>query len=185
MSLELLNSTLFDFIFGFANRSLLLDDTIVFFAEYLPYLMLGGVGFMILYRKKPRMRLLLVIEATLALILSYGIVTASLRFFYHHPRPFMERGFEPLIAGTLTNSFPSGHAAVLFALLPLVFSLDRRFGFAYLVPALLSGFARIVVGVHWPFDIVGGAVLGVLGGLLVRQLLSPLVRGVKHEEPLP
>jgi undecaprenyl-diphosphatase len=61
-------------------------------------------------------------------------------------------------------SFPSGHAAGTFAFAVFVLTLNRRAG-AVLVPlATLIGLSRVALGVHYPSDVLAGAVLGSLMG---------------------
>jgi membrane-associated phospholipid phosphatase len=52
--------------------------------------------------------------------------------------------------------------------------------------ATLIGAARVYAGVHYPLDILGGAVLGILSPILVRNLLpKPMVRATTPAEPEP
>lgn len=150
-----------------ANRAALLDWLIVFTAEYLPYLLGIGILFALAYEPEWRARVCLAAAAVLAVILSRGIITEVIRFFYDRPRPFEALALEPLFTND-AGSFPSGHMALLFALgTPLLF-LNRRWGLWFLSLSFLTGLARIAAGVHWPSDILGGAVIGVLSALLIQ-----------------
>lgn len=68
-----------------------------------------------------------------------------------------------------TYSFTSNHAANHFALavfLLLVFSSHRWLSYVLISWAVFIGFSQIYVGLHYPADVVGGAVLGSLVGYL-------------------
>ncbi|MEK7114763.1 MAG: phosphatase PAP2 family protein, partial [Patescibacteria group bacterium] len=79
--------------------------------------------------------------------------------------------FKPLIDLEFSNSFPSGHASVFFALAMAVFLFNRRWSYYFFVGAVLNGLARVYVGVHWPTDILGGMVVGILSALIVWKVL--------------
>lgn len=67
------------------------------------------------------------------------------------------------------HGFPSGHAAVSFAVATALAPwLPRRWRVVPYLVAAGTGVARIVHGAHLPLDVVGGAALGVLCGLLAR-----------------
>ena len=64
--------------------------------------------------------------------------------------------------GHKKSAFPSGHSATIF-LYSGVWALSerrRRLSVFLFLPALLVGISRIVVGVHWPSDVLAGAALG-------------------------
>ena len=61
-------------------------------------------------------------------------------------------------------SFPSGHAAGSFAFAAFVLTLNRRAGAIALLIAVLIGLSRIALGVHYPSDVLAGAVLGSVAG---------------------
>src|SRR3954452_23193850 len=65
-------------------------------------------------------------------------------------------------------SFPSGHATAAFALAFAVAALWPRLRLVMLIYALLIGATRLVLLAHHPSDVVAGAVLGVIGAMLVR-----------------
>jgi membrane-associated phospholipid phosphatase len=58
------------------------------------------------------------------------------------------------------HSFPSGHTATAFAAATILAAFYRRLFFLAFIPALLVGWSRIYLGVHFPFDTLGGALLG-------------------------
>lgn len=65
------------------------------------------------------------------------------------------------------SSFPSDHAILLFGLAAIIFLVSRKAGIiAFMYTVLVNGFARVYVGLHYPTDILAGALMG-LGGVLV------------------
>ena len=154
-----------------------MDAVGVLLAQYLPYAMaIGAVVFIIRFQGQ-RARTLLLIEAILAVVLSRGIITELIRFFYHHPRPFAALGFESLIPES-GWSFPSGHAAAYFALATILFLFNTEWGILYYGLAFINGLARIYAGVHWPLDIVGGIIVGTASAAIIHALLK------KHREKI-
>jgi undecaprenyl-diphosphatase len=80
---------------------------------------------------------------------------------------------KPLVTPPHDGSFPSGHAATSFAAATVLTLARPRWAPAFYLLALAIGFSRVYVGVHYPLDIVGGAVLGagvaVTLGFLARR----------------
>jgi len=68
-------------------------------------------------------------------------------------------------------SFPSDHAAAAFAIAAVVLALRPRLGIATLAAAVAVAYARVYVGLHYPADVAGGALIGVVVALLA---LGPL-----------
>ncbi len=64
-------------------------------------------------------------------------------------------------------SFPSNHAANMMALSVIAVYFYRKYGWLVFAAALLVGYSRIYVGVHYPLDVLAGFILGGLSALLV------------------
>lgn len=181
--MEHFNQVAFLFIHQFAGRSVLLDDTGIFLAKYLPYLM--GAAFLIFcyYQAGTRRKIYLFCEGAIAVMLSRGIVTEVIRFFYHHQRPFSFYNFTPLIqeAGW---SLPSGHMAFFFALATTLWYANRKWGGIYFALTAVVGIARIYDGVHWPYDIIAGAIVGIACGMAIHALLASSRRAIEERYAL-
>lgn len=78
------------------------------------------------------------------------------------------------------HSFPSGHAANTFAAAITFAYFYRRYAGLFVTFSQLVGFSRIVVGVHYPGDVLGGFILG---GLIAASLLLLYERLYGSDEP--
>ena len=110
-----------------------------------------------------------------ALVLS-GLIAACLKLTYQSPRPFtVLENVRQLTIPTEPNSFPSGHTSSTFSVVSvLVWTLRENKVLVCLLAlfAFLVGFSRIYVGVHYPFDVLVGAIVGVSSGAVVLKLKS-------------
>jgi membrane-associated phospholipid phosphatase len=101
------------------------------------------------------------------------IATAAIAALVGRARPFLEpfdatAPIALLIPPPFNTSFPSGHTAVSFAIASAILYANRPVGIAAILAALLVTIGRMAVGVHYPSDIAGGIVVGVLCFALVR-----------------
>jgi undecaprenyl-diphosphatase len=79
---------------------------------------------------------------------------------------------KPLVHAPHDASFPSGHAASSFACATILAFYAPRAAPAFFVLAAAIGWSRVYVGVHYPLDVLGGALLGVLIAIALRWLLG-------------
>lgn len=98
-----------------------------------------------------------------ALALSFAVVQVVKRTV-SRPRPHLPVGLESLARAPDRFSFPSGHsAASLSVALPVAAALGGLAGVALLATALVVGFSRCYLGVHYPGDVLAGWLLAVAG----------------------
>jgi undecaprenyl-diphosphatase len=99
-------------------------------------------------------------------------LASLLKLAHHEQRPALRYPEPPaLVSVPHSNSFPSGHAAMSFACATVLAVLAPRLAPVFVLLASAIAYSRVYVGVHYPFDVVGGAVLGALVGLAVLVLL--------------
>jgi undecaprenyl-diphosphatase len=87
---------------------------------------------------------------------------------------------EPLIATPNSHSFPSGHSTTAFACATVLAAYVPRFRPGFYALAALIAWSRVVVGVHYPLDVLAGAALGTVLGLLVLRALPLLGRAPRR-----
>jgi len=96
---------------------------------------------------------------------------------------------EPIVELPATYSFPSGHATVAFACATTIAFAVPRLRWPLYALAVLVAFSRVYVGVHYPGDILAGALLGLLLGLGLevarRRLRNYVRRGGATAPPRP
>ena len=170
-----MNEIIFYFFYNFTHQSVLLDSSVIFFADTFPYLVVAAVGFFYYTVLNPENNLRSFIEKNQEIIkvffaaVSAWLLSVILKTLIHTERPFaLFQDVIPLFDES-GFAFPSSHAAMFSAVAFTIFFKNKRLGYLFLVFTLLIGVARIMAGVHFPIDILGGFVLG---GLIAYFLKS-------------
>lgn len=91
--------------------------------------------------------------------------------FFARPRPcdVLTDVFTP-VGCTGTFSFPSNHALNNFAAAVFFYRLFPRLKWVLFITATLVAISRVYLGLHYPSDIIGGALIGILFGYIFSQL---------------
>ena len=97
---------------------------------------------------------------------SYVLVEYILKPLFARPRP------TPILSD---YSFPSGHATIAFAMAVVLSSYEPKLKWVFYILALCIAFSRIFVGAHYPLDVFGGAILGIIIAWL-NLMLGSFVR---------
>jgi undecaprenyl-diphosphatase len=139
---------------------------------------LVGAGFIIAgwlwWRGRGRLALMLL----LVILVGRGLAEVQ-KYSIARPRPELE----PHLVAVKTWSFPSGHATssmIFYLTLALALAAGSRWqrpaAAAAVLLSLLIGLSRIMLGVHWPSDVVGGWSFGLLWVLLTLKPTERLLR---------
>jgi len=187
-----MNNQIFFFFYNFSHQSIFFDKVIYFFADTLPYItVLAAIIFLLfhtevislkttvnkdgmwnsfkVFKQKWKEIVTVFFSGILAWIFAY-----ILKYLIHTKRPFdafqqvnslfLETGF----------AFPSGHTTFFMALATALFFSHKKVGYVFITIAVLIGVARIMGGVHFPIDILGGFVLGIFTAYFVRFLYKKI-----------
>lgn len=159
-------------IFTLAGKNVFIDLIAIFFAKYVVYLFIILFLVTIFVRRNRYLFLRNILFTGLSLLLSFGIFEGILAFLFPLKRPFLEYGFEPLLAPAPTASFPSSHATVLFTLVAVLFLLgQKKQSVIFFFVALAIVLARVFAGLHYPIDILVGLAIGFLGAFVARLFM--------------
>ncbi len=102
------------------------------------------------------------LQAVFSGLLSWLVFSNILGRIINRMRPFEPGGIQEILFHRPTYSFPSDHAAFFFALATTFFiTKTKKISYTFLIVAVFVSIARIGVGIHWPTDIIGGALLGI------------------------
>ncbi len=105
-----------------------------------------------------------------SLIFSFLLVNVTVKPLVARLRPFALSGASLLVSPPTDYSFPSGHASVSFAFAEAIRPLGKRFLVCAYILASLIAFSRLYLYVHYPSDVLAGALAGVLCGIAARAL---------------
>ena len=82
-----------------------------------------------------------------------------------------------LLVKTLSDfSFPSGHTLASFEAATVLMIRDKRFGIPALILAILIALSRLYLYVHYPTDVLAGALLGVFIGIFACFLVDKIYK---------
>lgn len=163
--------TAFNFIHTLAGRWFLLDWFAILAAVYVAYVLIVAFLVLVAKEKDKKKKAYALAWAALGMIISRGIITPVIYFFYQRPRPFELLGIDPVFAHAPSASFPSGHMAAYATLVLPVWYLNKKWGVIYSISVLAMGVARVYGAVHWPSDIIAGIVLALGVSYGVKRLL--------------
>ncbi len=121
---------------------------------------------------------------SLSLLLEALLCNLMLKPLAARTRPYVVNAAVTLLVKAPRDfSFPSGHTGASFAIVGALFFQKSRLWIPVCVFALLIGFSRLYLYVHYPTDVLAGIVLGMLTGWLATLLWNFLAkRREKREE---
>lgn len=157
----------FKSINGYAKKSRMLDLFAIFCADYLGYIMLVVLAF---WAFKTRNLALLFIPVSAGLFTRF-FINEIIYAFYQRKRPLEVLTINSLIKKPYHPGFPSGHSSFFFSVAFAIFFFSFHLALVFTLAMILVCIARIFCGVHWPLDIIAGAVLSLATNLLILLVL--------------
>jgi len=177
----IINLSLFKLIYNLNRFAVFSHGLSLFLGEYLIYIFgIGILLYLILSKESKKEKTKWLFILILACCLSNVIVTPLIHYICKSARPFLLMPAVGTYAHFLkvreyNTSFPSGHTSLAFAVAVVVFLKNKKWGKAALIIATLVSVGRILMGVHWPMDILGGLSVGILCALVAYELAEKLL----------
>ena len=110
-----------------------------------------------------------------SLIISAVVCSGIIKPLVGRVRPYAALNI-PLIINAMNDySFPSGHTSAAFAAATAVFIYNKKAGAAFYVFAAFMAFSRLYLSVHYPTDILAGAAIGVMCGVLAGLTVKKMI----------
>ncbi|WP_026881579.1 undecaprenyl-diphosphatase [Clostridium akagii] len=170
-----MNLELFRLINNLANKNKILDDIMIFFTNYVPYmfmlilvvLFIGGIVKKNSKYQKAAINVFIVTVINLALNFLIGNI------FYVN-RPFVNNKVNLLLPHVQDASFPSDHATGTMSIALGLGKYNRLIGTILTMLSFVVGFSRIYVGHHYPLDVVGAYIIV----FITSNLYSYKIRGI-------
>lgn len=104
------------------------------------------------------------------------VITQVINFFYKRQRPYQKYNLDLITSKFFSmrdihhNSFPSRHSITYASVAGSFFALNPALGALLIVVTIMTGIARVILGYHWPTDIIGGVILGSITGYFMTIL---------------
>ena len=150
-----MNNEIFFFFYNLSHKSDIFDAVAGVVAIYFIFILIIFALLFLLRDSKWKEIISLCVSGGVAWVLA-----KLLKILIHTDRPFV---IFPQVQELFIESgyaFPSGHTMVASAVAFSLFFVNKKLGYTFMCFALLIGMARVVAGVHFPIDILGGFVFG-------------------------
>lgn len=149
-----------------AGQSTFFDSVYVFIAVYLPILVciVAAILFFV-WKKSWTHKLQLLFIFAIFVTISYLLIHFVFHLIWPRLRPFDGLGEVNKLIDTFGLSFPSRHAMLFFLIATVISWIRPKIGIWFFIVAILIAIGRVLVGVHYPSDILVGATFGTLMGI--------------------
>ncbi|MEF7654928.1 undecaprenyl-diphosphatase [Bacillus thuringiensis] len=188
MSFSQFNIDSFRTINDLGKQYSFLNSTMVFMAEYMVYILaLIILTYWFTGTRKSRM---MVIQAMVAFVIAETIGEIAGKFHLNYQPFAVLPDVNKLVDHAVDNSFPSDHTILFFSICFSFWLVHKKTGWLWLILAFCVAISRIWVGVHYPFDVAIGTLIGCISAVFsywlvprlsfIKKLLTLYERVGKH-----
>ncbi len=160
----------FDILYSINSIHTDILDSIMIFITYLGEkgIFWMAIAAILLFNSKTRKcGIFMLISMAIGLILGNGII----KNLVERPRPYwIDENIKLLIPGLTDYSFPSGHTLASFEAAIMIFLFNKKLGIIAIIIAILVGISRMYLFVHFPTDVLAGALLGTIISIAVYYI---------------
>lgn len=180
-----MNYAVFQWINNLVGHLPFLDIGMIFITDSVPYvalILMLGLWFSNAKKETAIAKQHTALYAALSVAMAL-IFNSIIHLAYYHPRPFVTHHVHQLVPHAADSSFVSDHSVLVFAIAFTMLLRNDTWKNIALVWAILVGISRIYIGVHYPGDILGAAVLSCgTSGLVIRlsNIVEPLAQLLFH-----
>ncbi len=178
-----MNNSIFFSLYNLAHHSVVFDKIAVFITDPFIYIMLVVISIYFIFDVKDlnrKFNFSFILEKVKSFVplfitgLFAWIVGDLIKILFKVNRPFVVFSQVEALVSESGFSFPSLHATLIAAFAFAVYFKNKKFGYICLFAAFLIGISRVVVGVHFPVDVLGGFTLGFAVAFIVKTLARKL-----------
>ncbi len=163
------NLALFFLFFGLSGKSPVADSLMIFGARFVIYLTFLLIFALAIKGGVKEKKALILAIMTIPIII---LLIKCIHIFYYETRPFVDNDILPLISYNTDASFPSRHTSIMSAITFSYLYFRSKWAFVFGFLMLWVGMARIFVGVHFPIDIIGGIIVGLISQISGVQIIK-------------
>jgi undecaprenyl-diphosphatase len=173
MSLSQLNIDVFRSINDLSTQYSPLNPVVIFLAEYMLYVLCLTIA--VFWFTRNTSHRLMVIHSLIAFAFA-EILGKAAGLLYSHHQPFAVLPLvNQLVEHEVDNSFPSDHTILFFSICFSFFLVRKKEWWVWLVLPFCVAISRIWVGVHYPVDVIVGAIFGILSAFAGAWLMTKLL----------
>lgn len=101
-----------------------------------------------------------------------NLIVLVMNIFYFRDRPFIDLDLQLLFYEPTDSSMPANSSAAFFGLALAFYRYDKKVGRLLILIAAIHGFLRVYTGVHYPSDIIAGALIGAIAAFVGHKFFS-------------
>lgn len=115
--------------------------------------------------------------------LGFLIGNCLIKNWVARPRPCWIDTSIPLLVPNLADySFPSGHTMAAFEFAVTIFLFNKKWGIPAIIIACLVGLSRMYLFVHFPTDVIAGAIFGTLFAVCTFYIGNAIINRIKENK---